>query len=87
MLKNNSYNSYKIKPINTKHNAITKIPKITTGHAHNGAVTHHQDHEIYPVSLRTKNTINNTVDRLKLPIDIVNLFLLFSLIIIKCYFN
>jgi hypothetical protein len=76
----NSYITYKNKHTSPKHSAIAIIPKIIVGPTHNGAVTHHQDHVIYPVSLRTKNTINNTVDKLKLPTDIVNLFLLLSLI-------
>ena len=77
----NSYNAYKIKLTSPKHNAIAIIPTTTAGPTHNGAVIHHHDHVIYPVSLRTKNTINNIVDKLKLPTDIVNLFLLLSLIL------
>jgi len=49
--------------ISNKIITIKTTKKIDTAKAigiHKGEVTHHQDQSIFPVSLRTKNTTNNT---------------------------
>lgn len=43
-----------------------------------GAVTHHQDQSIFPVSFRTKKTINNTDVKLR-PLDLELLILILDL--------
>lgn len=58
---------------------IPSIPKNTANVPHNGAVTHHQDHVIWPVSLRTRNTINIAPPRPippELALSLINYFLL-----------
>ena len=44
---------------------IMKIPTARATGIQRGEVTHHQDQSIFPVSLRTKNTIKRTADKLK----------------------
>jgi hypothetical protein len=39
---------------------ITPIPIAIPKGSQRGEVTHHQDQSIFPVSLRTRNTINKT---------------------------
>jgi len=44
----------------TTKNIITKKERAKATGIQRGEVTHHQDQSIFPVSLRTKNTTNNT---------------------------
>jgi hypothetical protein len=47
-----------------KNTTPTRAKPIANG-IQRGEVTHHQDQSIFPVSLRTKNTMKRTADKLK----------------------
>ena len=54
-----------IRAIMTIKNINPTIAKPNMNGIHRGEVTHHQDQSIFPVNLRTKNTMKRTADKLK----------------------
>ena len=54
-----------IKAITIIRNTIPTTAKPKASVIQRGEVTHHQDQSIFPVNLRTKNTMKRTADKLK----------------------
>ena len=54
-----------IRAIMTIKNINPTIAKPNMNGIQRGEVTHHQDQSIFPVNLRTKNTMKRTADKLK----------------------
>ena len=54
-----------IKAITTPKNTTPKIANTNANGIQRGEVTHHQDQSMFPVNLRTKNTMKRTADKLK----------------------
>ena len=54
-----------IKAIMITKNTNPTIAKPNANGIQRGEVTHHQDQSIFPVNLRTKNTMKRTADKLK----------------------